>query len=113
MEPTSDRNRVAVIGDADLVFAFRAMGFKVYSPLGKDGARRILEGLGQEGVALVLIHQKYLEGLEDLMIKMGKKSCPVVISFSDHRDVSDHLEAQVRELTVRATGSDSLVKGRG
>ncbi len=113
MEPMSDRNRIAVIGDADLVFAFRAMGFKVYSPLGKDEARQVLEGLEQEGVALVLIHQKYLEGLEDLRMKMGKKSFPVVIGFSDHRDVSDHLEAQIRELTVRATGSDSMVKGRG
>ena len=113
MRPMFDPHKAAIIGDADQVFGFRAMGFKVYSPLGNDEARRILEGLEQEGVALVLVHQKYLEGLEDLKKKTGKKFFPVVIGFSDHRDALDRQEAQIREMAVKATGSDSLVKGRG
>jgi len=113
VRPMFDPHKAAIIGDADQVFAFRAMGFKVFSPAGNDEARRILEGLEQEGVALVLVHQKYLEGLEDLKKKIEKKSYPVVIGFSDYRDALDRLEAQIREMAVKATGSDSLVKGRG
>jgi len=106
-------NKAAILGDADQVFAFRALGFKVYSPRSDDETRRVLEGLEQEGIALIFVHQKYLAPVEDLRKRMEKKFCPVVIGFSDHRDALDHLNTLMREMTVKATGSDLLVKGRG
>jgi hypothetical protein len=37
----------------------------------------------------------------------------VIVGFSDYRKISDHLEVRLREMAVRATGSDSLVKRKG
>lgn len=113
MKPMVDLNKAAVLGDADLVFAFRALGFKVYTPRTEEETRGILEGLEREGIALILAHQKYLAPFEDLRKKIGKKFCPVVIAFSDHREAIDHLDALMRQMTVTATGTDLLVKGRG
>jgi len=36
----------------------------------------------------------------------------VVVGFSDYRKVTDQLERMMREVAIKATGSDSLVKRR-
>jgi hypothetical protein len=37
----------------------------------------------------------------------------VVVGFSDYRKITDHLENMMKEMAVKATGSDALVKRRG
>jgi hypothetical protein len=43
----------------------------------------------------------------------GKKIGPVFLGFSDYRDLTEAIEQMVKEMAVRATGSDSLVKRKG
>ena len=108
-----ERANVAVIGDEDLVFAFRALGIKTYSPRTLGEAREILEGLEQDNIALCFLQQNFLEPLQEEREALGKKLLPVVVGFSDYRTIQDHLENMMREMAVKATGSDALVKGRG
>lgn len=105
--------RVAIIGAADLVFGLRALGIRTFSPRSADEARKILAGIVKEEYALCLVHQDWLEVLKEEREEIGKKFCPVVLGFSDHRALSDLIEKMVREMAVKATGSDSLVKGKG
>jgi vacuolar-type H+-ATPase subunit F/Vma7 len=91
-------DKVAVVGEADIVFPLRALGMKVFSPKSLEEARKVMETLEKENFALCFLR---------------KKLCPVVVGFSDHRKVTDHLERMMRELAIKATGSDSLVKKRG
>lgn len=105
--------KVAVIGEKDMVFAFRALGFKTYSPRHLDEAREILNGLEQDNVALCFLHQSYFEPLQEEREALGKKFVPVVVGFSDYRKITDHLENMMKEMAVKATGSDALVKRRG
>lgn len=114
MRPMFDeRAKVAVIGDEDLVFAFRALGIKAYSPRNLKEAREILERLEQDNIALCFLHQSFLEPLQEEREALGKKLIPVVVGFSDYRTIQDHLENLMREMAVKATGSDALVKRRG
>lgn len=109
----SDFRKVAVIGDRDIVFPLRALGIEVLSPRDVDEAREMLKKIAEENFALCLLEQHYLEPLEEERKVLQKRFCPVVIGFSDYRTLADKLEQMVREMAIRATGSDSLVRRRG
>jgi vacuolar-type H+-ATPase subunit F/Vma7 len=105
-------DRVAVIGDRDLVFPLKVMGIKVYSPKDVDEARRILATLEEDGIALCLMHESYFAPLSSEREALRQKLIPVLAGFSDYRKVTDELGKMMREMAIKATGSDSLVKGR-
>jgi vacuolar-type H+-ATPase subunit F/Vma7 len=103
-------DRVAIIGDADLVFAFRALGIKVFSPKDLEEARAAMELIEKENFALCFLQENLLESLEKEREALVQKFCPVVVGFSDYRKVTDYLQKMMREMAIKATGSDSLVR---
>ena len=105
-------DKVAVLGDADIIFALRALGVKVFSPKDLEEARKIMESLAEENFALCFLHESFLEPLREEREALRDKFCPVVVGFSDYRKVTDQLERMMREVAIKATGSDSLVKRR-
>jgi len=109
----SEGMKIAVVGDAGLLFGFRALGIEVFSPASLDEARDVLARLEKEGFGLCLLHERFFGPLKDEREALGRKFCPVVVGFSDYRTASDHLEAMLKEMAVRATGSDALVKRKG
>jgi vacuolar-type H+-ATPase subunit F/Vma7 len=104
--------RVAVVGEEHLVFAFRALGFSVFSPRNLEEAKEVLDAIQKENYALCFLHQSLLEPLEEERRALGKKFCPVMVGFTDYKDVEDRLGKIMREMAIKATGSDSLVKGK-
>ncbi len=106
-------DRVAVLGDRDLVFPLKVLGVKVFSPKDIDEARQMLDSLEKEGIALCLIHERYFVPLSIEREALKEKFLPVVAGFSDYRKVTDELGKMMRGMAVKATGSDSLVKRRG
>ncbi|MBS3820022.1 V-type ATP synthase subunit F [bacterium] len=106
-------DKVAIVGPPDLLFAFKALGVQVYSPQSKEEARKIIKNLEKEEIALCFLHQDYMEAVQEEKQKIEKKFFPVIVGFSDYREVSDQMEKRMREMSIKATGSDSLVKKRG
>jgi vacuolar-type H+-ATPase subunit F/Vma7 len=106
-------DRVAVLGAADLIFGLRAMGIRTFSPRSADEAKRILAGLVKDDYALCLVHQDWLDALKEEREEVGRRFCPVVLGYSDYRALTDLIEKMVREMAIKATGSDSLVRGKG
>lgn len=106
-------DRVAVVGDCDLIFPLRAMGVKIFSPRDLEEARQVLESLEKENIALCFLHERFFEPLAAEREALSHKFCPVVSGFSDYRIVTDHLSQMMSQMAVRATGSDSLAKKRG
>ena len=109
----SDGMKVAIVGDAGLLFGFRALGLKVFSPASLDEARAVLALLEREHYGLCLLHERFFAPLKEEREAIGRKFSPVIVGFSDYRTVSDHLEVMLKEMAVRATGSDALVKRKG
>jgi vacuolar-type H+-ATPase subunit F/Vma7 len=105
--------RMAVIGEGDMVYALRVLGIEVYAPRDTDEARRILENLEKEKIALCFLHQSFLDPLREERESLEKKFVPVVVGYSDYKEITDYLENMMRDMAVKATGSDSLVKRRG
>ena len=106
-------DKVAIVGDSDLVFPLRAFGIKVYSPRSVEEARQVLKALEERSVALCFLHESFLEPLTAERKSLEKKVCPVVVGYSDYREVTDYLKLMLRDMAVKATGSDSLLKRRG
>jgi len=105
-------DKIAVMGDADLILPLKALGLKVYTPMDIEEARDILKGLEKEEIALCLVHHQFLEPLKKEIDQLEKKFCPVIAGFSDYREVSDLLNRKMKDLSIKATGSDSLVRGK-
>jgi len=103
-------NKVAVMGDVDLVFPLKALGIKIYTPKNIYEAREMLKRLETEGIALCLVNDKFFAPLKKEIDKLEKKFCPVVASFSDYREASDLLSEKLKDLAIKATGSDSLIR---
>ncbi len=103
-------DKVAVVGEADFIFALRALGVKVFSPENLEEAKKIMEAIKEENFALCFLHESFLEPLSEEREALRKEFCPVVVGFSDYRKVTDQLERMMREVAIKATGSDSLVK---
>jgi vacuolar-type H+-ATPase subunit F/Vma7 len=109
----SNLERVAALGDADLLFCLRALGIAVFSPRSFEEARAIMARLEKERYALCLVHQRWMGALTEEKKDAGKKIGPVVLRFSDYRDLTEAIEQMVKGMAIRATGSDSLVKRKG
>ncbi len=109
----SEGMKAAIIGQAGLCFGFKALGLDVFSPETIDEARRIMAVIEKEDYALCFLHESYFEPLKEEREAIGKKFLPVIVGFSDYRKISDHLDVRLKELAVRATGSDALVKRKG
>jgi vacuolar-type H+-ATPase subunit F/Vma7 len=105
--------KVAIVGQAGLCFGFKALGLDVFSPDTVDEARKVMAVLEKEDYALCFLHESYFEPLKEERDAIGKKFRPVIVGFSDYRKISDHIDVRLREMAVRATGSDSLVKRKG
>ena len=106
-------DRIAVVGDSDFMLAFKALGIKVYLPKNIQQAKEIITNLGNENIALCFLHQSFFEPLRPEREVLAETFCPVIVGFSDYREVADHLEKMMREMAIKATGSDSLVRRRG
>ena len=106
-------DKVAVVGEADIVFPLRALGMRVFSPESLEEARKVMKILEEENFALCFLHEDLFDFLQTERDALRKKLCPVVVGFSDYRKVTDYLERMMRELAIKATGSDSLVRKRG
>jgi len=105
-------DKVAVVGEADIIFALRALGVKIFSPKSLEEAKKVMESLAKEKFALCFLHESFLEPLREEREALREKFCPVVVGFSDYRKVTDQLERMMRDVAIKATGSDSLVKRR-
>lgn len=106
-------DKVAIIGDLDLIYPLRALGIKVYSPKDVDEAKKVIGSLERENVALCFIHKSLLKPLIKEKEILREKFCPVVIGYSDFREVTDHIGQMMRDMAIKATGSDFIAKGRG
>jgi vacuolar-type H+-ATPase subunit F/Vma7 len=67
-----ERKHIAVIGDEDVLYAFRALGIRTYSPRDLDEARAILKSLERENIAVCFLHQSLFDPLQEEREALGK-----------------------------------------
>ncbi|MGB9893979.1 MAG: V-type ATP synthase subunit F [Candidatus Saccharicenans sp.] len=109
----SEKSRIAVIGDQDLCAPLRAFGLRVFSPANQEEAKSMLAQVVDEKYALCLIQETWLDSLKLEVAELSQKFTPVCLGFSDYRAISESVEKLMREMSIRATGSEALfTRGR-
>lgn len=109
----SEAGRMAVIGDRDLCAPLKVLGLTALTPGSLDEARAMLAQVVQEKYAICLIQETWLEALKPEVAELSHKFAPVCVGFSDFRASSESVENLMRELSVKAIGSDALfARGR-
>ncbi|MDI6848357.1 MAG: V-type ATP synthase subunit F [Candidatus Saccharicenans sp.] len=109
----SEVGRVAVIGDRNFCAPFKVLGLSVLTPENPDQARTMLAQVVQEKYAVCLIQETWLEVLKPEVAELSHKFAPVCVGFSDFRASSESVENLMRELSIKAIGSDALfTRGR-
>lgn len=109
----SEVGRMAVIGDRDFCAPFKVLGLSVLTPENPDQARAMLAQVVQEKYAVCLIQETWLEVLKPEVAELSHKFAPVCVGFSDFRAGSESVENLMKELSIKAIGSDALfTRGR-
>ncbi|MGB4705565.1 MAG: V-type ATP synthase subunit F [Candidatus Saccharicenans sp.] len=109
----SEKAKIAVIGDRDICAPFAVFGLTVFTPGNVEEARSMLTQVAEEKFAICLIQETWLESLKAEVSELSQKTAPVCVGFSDFRAISESVQNLMRELSIKATGSDSLfARGR-
>jgi len=106
-------DKVAIIGKLDLVFPFRALGIKTYSPQSIEEAKRLMKKIKEERFGLCFLDEGLFQPLKEELEDLSKEFCPVVVCVSDYRKITGYLEEMMSKMAIKATGSDSLIRKRG
>lgn len=105
--------RIAVIGDKELCSALRVFGLSIFSPGSVEEARAMLAQVVDEKYAICLIQENWLEPLKNEIAELSRSYSPVCLGFSDYREISESVDKLLRDLSIKATGSDALfTRGR-
>lgn len=108
-----EKGKVAIMGDRDVCAPFKAFGLRVFSPGSLDEARAMLAQVVDEKYAVCLIQETWLGSLKPEVAELSQKFSPVCVGFSDFRAASESVENLMRELSIKATGSEALfARGR-
>lgn len=109
----SETGNIAIIGEKDLCTPFRLFGLTVFAPKSLDEARAMLAQVVDEKYAICLIQETWLGELKAEVEELSQKFSPVCVGFSDFRAASKSVEILMRQLSIKATGSEALfARGR-
>jgi V/A-type H+-transporting ATPase subunit F len=102
--------KIAVLGGADTVLGFKALGLETYPVGGADEARRVLHHLTMKSQEYAIIYIE--EALaQTLSVEIGQfRNCvsPAIIAIPGREGSSGQSLAALHEAVKRAIGADIL-----
>lgn len=103
-------DRIAVIGDKDSVFAFKAVGVEVYSTSNSLEARDLVRKLAKEGVKVICIIESLAAELDGFLNKLKSKTYPAVIPIPGGGARLNLGMLGIKKDMEKAIGADILFK---
>lgn len=102
--------KIAVMGGADTVLGFRALGLETYPVGGADEARRVLHNLTTEcpDVAIIYIEETLAAGLTAEIDKFKNSARPAIILIPGREGSTGQGLTALHEAVKRAIGTDIL-----
>jgi len=95
----------AVFGSEDVVSGYRAVGFQVNVCRNRSEFEEAFERARTAGAVLCLVEEGLFLAARERISAFREKPLPVIIPFSA-RDGLAALDRQIREIRLRATGTD-------
>ena len=102
-------NKIAIIGDKDLVEGFAVAGFSVFSPTDERQAiSRTLDEVVKNNFSTCFILEKYALKIKEQIQQLQERIYPAIVVLPDYRKEFDLTTEFLKEIIVRAIGTESI-----
>ena len=105
------KGRMAIIGDGDGVFVFRAAGMDAYREDGGADAAAVLHKIAQEH-QVIFVTDLLAADMENEIAAYAREAYPIVLSVPSVRGGNGYGEKLLRKCSERALGMDILPRSK-
>ena len=102
-------DKIAVLGNKDIVVLFKAVGCDVFSPAGRDKIRATLNKLIQN-YKIILIQTDYAKLCEDLIEQTRISAYPVIVVIPNKDEQNNYALDKIMTDMERAIGAKIVVE---
>ena len=99
--------KIAVIGDKDLILAFKAIGMDVFSADTQDAAEKLVRKLAKE-YAIIFITEDLAQKIDQLLMKYKTKAYPAIIPIPSSNGATGYGMQGIKNDVEKAIGTDIL-----
>ncbi len=99
--------KIAVIGDKDLILAFKAVGMEVFSADTAEEAEKLVRKLAKD-YAIIFITEDLAEQIDAVLAKYKAKAYPAIIPIPSSKGSTGYGAQGIKRDVERAIGTDIL-----
>ena len=99
-------DRIAVIGDKDVVTVFGALGIDVFPYTAAQKIRATIKELTEKEYSIIMITEKEAENVEDLINRTKTEPYPIILPIPDGMRESGFGMKKVMESIEKAIGKE-------
>ncbi|EHR37132.1 V-type ATP synthase subunit F [Facklamia languida] len=100
--------KIAVVGNRDVVLAFKLLGFEVYPAATGEGARKVIQQLAEEDFGVILITENIAQEIPDTISYYDTVPTPALILIPTHQGSQGIGMAKVNANVEKAIGQNIL-----
>lgn len=104
------QTKVAAIGDPDILFILQSAGVDVFAARQETEALQAISEITEKGYGLCFIQENFYSLALRRKEKREKKIETVFVPLRDFRQKINFIQDVMKEMTVKATGSDMLLR---
>ncbi len=108
--PNYSMAKVAIIGDKDIIWGVKGLGFSTFGVTTQEEAEGALKDAASSDYSIILILERWAGGMMSLIKELKKRPFPIIVFISDHRGVLNLSKERLRVAVRKAVGSDTLVR---
>ncbi len=104
------RNRIGIVGDADSILAFKAIGVETFGVSSAEEAKDHIKEMSRKDFKVIFITENYAEELEDFLKKYRSNPTPAIIPVPSSKGSTGYGMEGVRRDMEKAIGADILFR---
>lgn len=101
-------DKIAILGDADSILAFKSIGIECFEVYEVDKAKEIIRDLVQKRFAVIFIVEELMEKLESCLAEYKKRPYPAIIPLPGVNGTNGYSMNGIKKDMEKAIGSDIL-----
>ncbi len=97
-------DNIAVVGDASSVLAFRAMGVDVFTPVGADQVRQVVDQLAKQQYGVIFLTEEMAAMIPETVGRYRNQVKPAIILIPNHSGSLGLGMADIQQNVEKAVG---------
>ena len=103
-------NRIGIVGDADSILAFKAIGVETFGVSDADEAKEYIKEMARKDFKVIFVTENYAEKLEEFLEKFRSRPFPSIIPVPSAKGSTGYGMEGVRKDMEKAIGADILFR---